>query len=233
MLNHRALVRVTRADQAYNSLKRMIISGELPPGAEFTEIQAAEFLGTGRTPVREALARLRSRRLIVVAPPRRYAVAPITVGDVRDLFEVRRLLETEATKLAAGRADGTDLRRLDAACSEAYRPQDPESISRFLRANTEFHLTVAQASGNRRLVELLAPILDEMERLLHLGLRGSDRSDEIIHEHRRLIAALEAGDPASAAQEVLAQLHDAQAMVMRAFVGGALDSAASATALLG
>jgi len=231
MLNHRAALRVTLADEAYNSLKRMIINGDLPPGAEFTEVQAAEFLATGRTPVREALARLRNRRLIIVAPPRRYAVAPITVSDVRDLFEVRRLLETEATKLAAGRADGDDLRRLDAACSAAYQPQDPDSVSGFLRANTEFHLTVAKASGNRRLVELLAPILDEMERLLHLGLRGSDRSEEIIHEHRRLIGALEAGDPAGAAHEVVSQLHDAQAMVMRAFIGGALDSEVSARAV--
>ncbi|EQD31676.1 protein containing GntR, partial [mine drainage metagenome] len=104
-------------------------------------------------------------------------------------------------------------------------------ISRFLRANTEFHLTVAQASGNHRLVELLAPILDEMERLLHLGLRGADRSEEITHEHRRLISALEAGDSGAAVQEVLSQLHDAQAMVMRAFIGGALDSAAGAVVI--
>lgn len=223
--------RATRADEAYEVLRRMIICAELSPGAEFTELQAAELIGSGRTPVREALARLRHRRLIVLLSGRRYAVAPISVGDVRDLFEVRRLLESEATRAAAGRVDADQLRRLDAVCVAAYDPRDADSVSRFLQANTEFHMTVAQASRNPRIADLLAPILDEMERLLHLGLRESDRSGEIVHEHRRLIGALESGDPNAAVEETLTQLHDSQAMVVRAFVSGPSDGPARLLAL--
>ncbi len=144
--------RVTRADEAYEVLRRMIICAELPPGAEFTELQAAELIGSGRTPVREALARLRHRRLVLLSG-RRYAVAPISVADVRDLFEVRRLLESEATRAAAGRVDADQLRRLDAVCVAAYDPRDADSVSRFLQANTEFHMTVAQASRNPRIAD--------------------------------------------------------------------------------
>jgi len=223
--------KATQADVAYGVLKRMIICGDLSPGTEFTELQAAELIRFGRTPVREALARLRHRRLIVLLSGRRYTVAPVFMGDVRDLFEIRRLLESEAARLAAGRVDIDHLRRLEAACVASYEPQDPESVSAFLRANTEVHLMVAQASGNQRIADLLEPILDEMERLLHLGLRAANRASEIVHEHRRLISALEAGDGSAAMAETIAQLRDSQAMVVRAFVAGALDSRPSLRAL--
>jgi len=225
------LRRVTRADEAYQALKQMIIRADLAPGAEFTELQAAEFVGYSRTPVREALARLRHRRLIVLLPGRRYAVAPISMGDVRDLFVVRRLVESETTRLAAGRVDVDQLRHLDAICIKAYDPSDPESVRDFLQANTEFHMTVAHASGNTRLADLLAPLLSEMERLLYLGLRASNRTNDIVHEHRRLITALETGNTTVAANEALTQLHDAEAMVIQAFVAGAFDNKPQVLAL--
>ena len=224
MLTGRPILSTTRADDAYLQLKRMITYGELPPGAEFTELQAAELLESGRTPVREALARLRNSRLVVMAPGRRYAVAPISLSDVRDLFGLRRLLETEAARLAAGHIDATHLRQMDAACSGTYDRRDQSSVSRFLRANSEFHLAVGRASQNARFADVLAPLLDEMERLLHLSLRASDRSGAIVHDHQRLITALEEGDAASAAAEAEAQLdkserNTVQALIDRAFAG--------------
>ncbi|KJE77125.1 GntR family transcriptional regulator [Ferrimicrobium acidiphilum] len=216
--------RGSRTDDAYRVLKRMILCGELAPGAEFTERQASELVGSSRTPVREALARLRHGRLIVLLAARRYAVAPIAMGDVRHLFDVRRLIESETTRIASGRVDGEQLRRLDEICSTTYDPTDPDSIQLFLQANREFHLTVAQASGNPRLVDLLVPLLDEMERLLYLGLQHSNRAEAIVHEHRSLIAALEAGKASTAVQEINSQLDDAQEMVTQAFLTGAFDS---------
>lgn len=211
------------ADAAYGDLRRMIIRGTLGSGEEITETEVAGLLQCGRTPAREALARLRDRGLVIFRNSRRYTVAPITMGDVRDLFDVRLLLEVEATRRASGRANEEHLRRLDADCLATYNPENPDTISTFLHSNTDFHLTVASASGSRRLVYLLDPLLDEMERLLHLGLTSSNRGEEIVHEHRRLIDALVAGDGKAAVKEVKAQLHDAQAMVMRAITSDAHD----------
>jgi DNA-binding GntR family transcriptional regulator len=212
------------SDAAYQHLKRMILCGTLSPGTEFTELQAAELVGSSRTPVREALARLRHGRLIVVLAARRYAVAPIAITDVHNLFDVRRLIESETVRLAAGHVNGEQLRELDAVGSTiSYDPSDPESIQTFLSTNQQFHLAVATASGNRRLVDLLIPLLDEMERLLFLGLQHSDRGAAIIHEHQALIAALEAGDTTAAVLEVQSQLDDAQTMVDQAFLTGAFD----------
>ncbi len=218
-------VRASRSNDAYRVLKGMILRGTLAPGAEFTELGAAELVGSSRTPVREALARLRHDRLIVLLAARRYAVAPIAMGDVRNLFDVRRLIESETTRLAAGRVDGEQLRALDQLCADTYDPADPESIQRFLRANREFHQAVARASGNPRLVDLLSPLLDEMERLLYLGLQHSDRGAAIIHEHRSLISALEAGETTLAVGEIHTQLDDALEMVTQAFLDGAFDNA--------
>jgi len=215
----------SRSDAAYRHLKRMILCGALSPGTEFTELQAAELVGSSRTPVREALARLRHGRLIVLLAARRYAVAPIAIGDVHNLFDVRRLIESETVRLAAGHVDGEQLRELDTVGgTTSYDPSDPKSIQTFLRANQQFHLAVANASRNRRLVDILLPLLDEMERLLFLGLQHSDRGAAIIHEHQALIAALEAGDTTAAVLEVQSQLDDAQTMVDQAFLAGAFDN---------
>ncbi|WP_298210553.1 GntR family transcriptional regulator [Ferrimicrobium sp.] len=216
-------VKTSRSNEAYRVLKGMILRGVLAPGAEFTELQASELVGSSRTPVREALARLRHDRLIVLLAARRYAIAPISMGDVHNLFDVRRLIESETTRLAVGRVDGEQLRSLDQLCRSTYDPADSESIQGFLQANKEFHQALARASGNPRLVDLLIPLLDEMERLLYLGLQHSDRGAAIIHEHRSLIAALEAGETAAAVQEIHTQLNDAQEMVTQAFLDGAFD----------
>jgi len=155
---------------------------------------------------------------------RRYSIAPISITDVRNLFQVRRLLESETTRRAAGRVDVNELRQLDALCMAAYEPREPQSVRSFLAANTEFHITVARSSGNPRLVDMLEPVLTEMERLLYLGLRHSNRSSAIAHEHRRLINALAAENPDAAVTEMLRQINDSQAMVIQAFVDGAMDS---------
>ncbi len=220
-------IRASLTDEVYRHLKQLILIGELPPGTEFTELQAAEIVGSSRTPVREALARLRHGRLIVLLAARRYAVAPILLSDVKHLFAVRKLIETETTRLATGRVDASQLREFDRVCATSYNPADPGSVQSFLGANKEFHLMLAQAGGNPRLVDLLVPLLDEMDRLLYLGLRHSDRGDEILHEHRALIAALEIGDPEAAASETERQLRDAQDMVTRAFLDGAFDATVS------
>jgi DNA-binding GntR family transcriptional regulator len=210
------------SDIAYERIKHDIIRCALAPGEEVTEARLGVRLGLGKAPVRAALMRLSQEGLIRALPRRGYLVAPVTLRDVQDIFQFRMLLEPEAARLAAGRVQGDRLRQLDAVCRAGYVPGDRESEADFLRANRDFHVTIAEASGNARLTTTLAGLLDEMERLLHLGLALRNRTEEMQHEHKTLVDALIRGDGDAAAGIAAEQVDASRKMVMDAILSSPL-----------
>lgn len=205
-------------DDAYRQVRAQLIRCVLEPGQRLTESQLVQQLGVGKTPVREALARLVQERLVQAIPRHGYRVSPITLRDVQELFGLRLIVEPAAVQLAAGHVDATQLRRLDELCQAGYTLGDSASAAAFLHANTEFHVTVARASGNRRLATLLATLLDESERLFHLGLMLRNRTEEMAHEHKELVEALIAGDGEAARRIAVEQIIAAQRMVVDALL---------------
>jgi DNA-binding GntR family transcriptional regulator len=122
------------------------------PGTAFTESSVARELGFSKTPVREALARLRRDGLVEPIARSGYHVAPVTLKDARDLFALLVLLEGEAASLAARHMDDPHhLLVLDLLCKSSFNPRDVSSIKTYMRKNTEFHITVARAGGNAHL----------------------------------------------------------------------------------
>lgn len=207
-----ALPRLT--DSAYESIKRDILECNLAPGREVTERELSARYGLGKAPLREALIRLGHEALIQSIPRSGYQVARVTIQDVQDIFALRLLLEPAAARLAAGRIDEHVLRPLNEACSAGYKPGDRASETAFLRANSQFHVAIADASGNRRLARILEGLLGETERLFHLGLAVRDRTGEIRQEHEDLVTALAQGDADAAAQTTVTQITAARTMVM-------------------
>jgi DNA-binding GntR family transcriptional regulator len=182
------------ADRAYTSIKRAVIRCELEPGEPVTEEQLAAQYGVGRAATRGALKRLCQERLVEVALRQRYIVAPITLRQVDELFELRALLEPAAARRAAGRIDAEHLRRLEELCQARYVVGDAESASAFLSLNTEFHTTVVRASGNDLLADAVVSVLEKIERVHHMGHLLRDRNEQAFHEHHDLVEALVAGD---------------------------------------
>jgi DNA-binding GntR family transcriptional regulator len=211
-----------QAQTAYESIKRAIIRCDLAPGQQITEEQLADRFGVGRAVVRPALKRLYQEQLVQTMTRQRYVISPITLKDAFDLFELRLLLEPVAARRAAGRVDPDQLKRLDELCGAQYELGDRESAEAFLRANTEFHITVARASGNAMLADFIANVLDREERLNHLAHMLHDRNEVAFHEHRDLVEALIAGD-GERAERVMAD----GVRASRAFVVDALTSSPS------
>lgn len=184
-----------------------------------TEAQLARHYGVGRSPVRSALGRLQQDHLVRAIPRKGYEIAPVTLQGVRDLFALRLLLEPPATRQASGRVDPVRLRELDDELrTMRYQPGDRDSATEFLRVNARFHLTIVAAAGNQRLTDLLASLLNEMDRLFHFGLMRRDRNDEMYHEHHELVEALLADDGSKAEQVVREQIRSSEAMVVDALL---------------
>jgi DNA-binding GntR family transcriptional regulator len=205
-------------DRAYELIKHAVITCAIAPGTEISEPQLCAQYQLGKAPVRMALIRLAHDGLLRAIPRRGYMVTPITLKDIHDVFELRLMLEPAAAHMAAGKVDAQRLRLLDEACRHGYQSSDVTSITRFLEANKALHVAIAQATGNGRLAGMVAQLLDQMTRLLHLGLGLRNRSREMQHEHRALVKALSRGDGETAERISREEIEAARGMVLSAIM---------------
>jgi DNA-binding GntR family transcriptional regulator len=106
------------SDRAYYAIREWIVTLELAPGSVVSERDMMERLGVGRTPVREALRDLAREQLVEVFPRRGIFVSTVDVGDIAGLSEVRRVLESQAARLAAERRNAGDLAATEALLDE-------------------------------------------------------------------------------------------------------------------
>src|SRR5215216_7910700 len=141
--------------RVYAALKHDIITCQLRPGQQVVEQQLAERYGASKTPIREALNTLRQEGYVEVVPRRAYVIAPVSVQDVQHIFHVRLLLEPSAAELAAQRVSGEQLAEL----RRLAQHRSNQSRSERMAANRTFHLAVAEASGNARLVAFIGRLL--------------------------------------------------------------------------
>ena len=137
-----------QSDYAWEAIRRAIACCELMPGTTVSESELEKRFGLKRAATRTALERLAVHGLVRPLHRRGYQIKPITLRDVNDLYQLREIVERAVVRIAAGRVDEASLRRLDKVCSESYTPFDRDSEERFLRANSEFHMLIAVATGN-------------------------------------------------------------------------------------
>ncbi len=185
-------------NQAYQGLKRIILSREIPPGGKLNEGDLAQALGISRTPVREALNRLAKEGLVEIFPQRGAFVVQFTEKDVYELFLIRENLEGLAACLAANEMDESGLAKLE-SCLQGFRePFSERDARRYAREDFKFHQTVVLLSGARRLINLISTLHDHIRifRLTTVGLSG--RMKTSLAEHRLLIEAFRKRDPEGA-----------------------------------
>ena len=203
-------------DRAYERIKHDVITCVLAPGTEVSEPQLCLHYRLGKAPVRMALIRLAHDGLVRAIPRRGYRITPVTLKDIQDIFELRLMLEPAAARMAAGKIDGKRARALEDASHTGYQSNDARSIGRFLEANKEFRVAIADITGNVRLASMIAQLHDQMTRLLHLGLGLRNRSQEMQLEQRTLVKALLRGNGDVAERLAREQIEAARAMVLSA-----------------
>ncbi|WP_138468738.1 GntR family transcriptional regulator [Poseidonocella sp. HB161398] len=183
-------------EQVYQRLKSDILSCRLEPGQEISEAELAERFEVSKTPVREALAALRQEHLVQTFPRRGYQIAPITFGDMNELFDLRTILEAGAGELACEQITEDELAQLRELAVVAYEKDEVPTIEAFIAANRDFHLAIARASRNERLYGVLNRQIAELERFFYLGAQLRDVNNETNADHVEIVDALAARDRA-------------------------------------
>lgn len=164
---------VTKKEKAYQAIKHAIIAGQLESAKIYTITELSETFEVGRTPAREALVILASEGLIDPIPRSGYQVKPLSIHDLLEIFHLRSVLEVEGVGLAAERITDDDIYLLEENNRQekelAMIPHSDVSAQSYRKGydlNLEFHLTIARASGNNRLADLVEKLLNELERIL-------------------------------------------------------------------
>jgi DNA-binding GntR family transcriptional regulator len=204
------------AGKAYEIVKGEIITCALEPGLQIVQSQLAERYHIGLTPVREALQRLAQEGFVQPIPRFGYIVSPITLSDVREIFELRSIVESSAARLAAVRGLQEQLDEILAHADFTYVYKERQSYTDFLAHNADFHRSVAVAARNQRLVDLVSKLLDELTRVFHLGLDLRDSAEEMRDEHLALAQVLCDRDPDRAEQIVQSQIVTSQNRILEA-----------------
>jgi DNA-binding GntR family transcriptional regulator len=204
------------AGKAYEIVKGEIITCALEPGQQIVQSQLAERYQIGLTPVREALQRLAQEGFVQPIPRFGYIVSPITLSDVREIFELRSIVESSAARLAAVRGLQEQLAKILASADFTYVYKERQSYTDFLAHNADFHRSVALAARNQRLVDLVSKLLDELTRVFHLGLDLRDSAEEMRDEHLALAQVLCDRDPDRAEQIVQSQIVTSQNRILEA-----------------
>jgi DNA-binding GntR family transcriptional regulator len=161
-----------------------------------SEVLLADRFGLSRAAVRAALARLRAEGLVLAEPRRGHLIAPLTLRDVREVYDLRLLVEPSGAAAAAGTLDTGVVDAL----ARRLRGLDGSTLEDFLAVNRDIHVTVAAAAGNSRRQALVESLLDESERAIAVALRAGvpGGGPRVRGEHAALLAALRVGDPAAA-----------------------------------
>jgi DNA-binding GntR family transcriptional regulator len=186
-----------RAGEIYRTLRDELVSCEISPGSALSEQKLAARFESSKTPVREALQRLCNEGLVAVYPRRGYAASPITVTDIGEVFELRRLVEPYAAARAAANATTEQLAELTQLCD---RLSDPDIEPRRRRqAHSRFHIAIAEASNNWRLVGTIAELQADAHRLLAFFDLASAEELPTRRSHIPLLKALSERDEVQAA----------------------------------
>lgn len=175
--------------QAYEVIRDRILSGEMPGGTKIVEEKLATDLGFSRTPIRESLRQLSYEGLIV----NKKVVQP-TEKDLRNLFQVRSLLEGFSAKAAATYLPEEDLNAL-ANCIKVGREGTTEEI---MDANERFHEIIVQASGNALMIDTI----NRMKSIIYLFRKTVVlyNRPRLIDEHEEIYEAIKARDGETAKQ---------------------------------
>jgi DNA-binding GntR family transcriptional regulator len=190
----------TLAEKAFAMLHDAIIVGELHPGERLPIGDLAEAMHLSQMPIREALRRLDADGLVENIPHRGASVAPLTIEDLREVYDARLLLELPAIEGAAARFTAADEREAAASLERLEDATERGERTLALNAHTAFHFGLYAASGSRWLPRLISPLWDNAERYRVAALGGSlGLFEQRAREHRDLLAACSSHEPARAA----------------------------------
>lgn len=191
--------------KVFHTLREDILNGKYQAKEELKEADIGKEMGVSRTPVREALRQLELEGLVNIIPNKGAFVVGVTLKDIKDIYEMRTLLEGLCARWAAENITDQQIEKLDETIFLSEFHYAKENWDQILILDNRFHELVYEACGSRELTRALRDYHHYLQRIRKITLGQEERVKASNEEHKKIAEALKARD--SAAAEESAKLH--------------------------
>ncbi|MBB3113040.1 DNA-binding GntR family transcriptional regulator [Paenibacillus phyllosphaerae] len=190
---HLALPPVSRSEHIYLALKKRIMSGDMPPGHRLIVLEIARQFDVSQAPVREAMERLKQEMLIVGKPNKGSVVSEITAQEIRDIYELRQLIEGHALRATMKALTESDIKKLEAIVIGMRNSVDDGDPYRLVERDMDFHGFFYEHSGNALFLEIWNSIKTKIMRFI--SITNQDHPGYTLPDsHTELLDLIKAGD---------------------------------------
>jgi DNA-binding GntR family transcriptional regulator len=183
-----------KKNSVYDYLYNAIRTGDIKAGQTLTERDLAEKIGVSRTPVREAIRKLEEQGLVTHVPHKGVKVITLTVEKVKQLYEVRELLEGLAARTLSQIRTPEMMEELTGFVERAEKEAIAGNIRELSEINSEFHLALARLSENFYLEAIMTMLQTQIGLMMSTSLSHAGRPLQNIEEHKKMIDAIQSGD---------------------------------------
>ncbi|MBB6218574.1 DNA-binding GntR family transcriptional regulator [Anaerosolibacter carboniphilus] len=177
----------TVRDAVFEKLRKAILDGYFKPGQRIIENQVAEEMGVSRTPIREALRRLEIEKLVENLPRKGVMVARVNESQIKEIFNIRGVLEGLAVRLAIDNSDALMIADLEKIISEMETAIKDGDIDKQINCNTRFHDYIVRKANSPMLTEMLQNIHEQIQRYRHQSLSLEGRAEVSLSEHKDIV----------------------------------------------
>jgi DNA-binding GntR family transcriptional regulator len=178
------------SERIFEVLKNLILAGELKPGERILEAKLATELNVSRAPIREALLLLAQHGFVTIRPHRGAFVTELSANDLREIFEIRQLLEVNAAIKLHLNMTSEAASQLEGALTKIKRAAHERDVVQFTEADFSFHKTIWDLAGNAHVSQILTDVTSRFfryEQIRKTTLLPNFDYTEIFEDHCRLV----------------------------------------------
>ena len=205
MIDHKKL---SLTNQIFEIIEKEILHGKYPQGAILDEALLAAQLRVARSTVKEALIKLESEKL-VAETAEGFSVIGITDDDLKDMYDVKRKLETSAAVMAAKRMSDEAIAELGLVLYEQEKCVESGDAEQARNLDTRFHDLIYSGSGSTTYELVLSPIHHKLAKYRKVSLENKSKGERALAEHKAIYEASAARDFEAVAEKMLAHIEHA------------------------
>ena len=200
--------------QVYEKIKHDIMTCKLAPGEPLSENQFLERFGVSKTPIREALTSLVQDGLVEYTPNRGFMVTTVSVIDIQEIFEARIFIEAELFRLAVKKISDGEIDELEKQSQVQADVKSSDYAETFLESNRKFHIALAAAGRNSRLLWYYETLMNEAQRLFYMDVSNHHQDFRWGHGHEGILQALRSRDEQAGVTVIRDTLENARKRIL-------------------
>ncbi len=202
-------------ERAYDKLKKLILTGSLEQGTLYNERRLAEALGVSRTPVREALLELSQEGMVTFVPGRGVEVRKFTAKQVKEVFEIRRIIEGHIIKEITKKLTSEDIKKLDQNITRQESLAGKDKRHEFIEYDKRFHLYLASKTGNKQIEAILINLGDQIHLMGIRAVEDISRMNQVTQEHQRILVSLRERNARNAYKAFIKHLENTEKVLIK------------------